>query len=129
MSAPWVTIWPIVVGMGIRVGSPENARTFTNKAAHTSRGLRSKACAPVPATARFAGGASVLIERRAPEISGGAQRRPGAASSGRRTPRTWRKRHDAGISLSADRQATSRDVDKSARLNNDPRDPHLTETV
>ena len=62
MRAPWVTIWPIVVGMGMRVGSPENARTFTNKAAHTRRGLRSNACAPVPATAPFAGSASVLIE-------------------------------------------------------------------
>ena len=67
MSAPWVTIWPTVVGMGIKVGNPENARTFTNKAAHTSRGLRSRAFARAPATARFPGSASVLIKRRAPE--------------------------------------------------------------
>jgi hypothetical protein len=52
---------------GIKVCRPENARTFRNSAAHTRRGLRRKPSALAPTTAaRFAVGASVLIERCAP---------------------------------------------------------------
>ena len=43
-----MTIWPTVVGIGIRVGSPENARTFANSAIHTGSGLRSSAFARRP---------------------------------------------------------------------------------
>jgi hypothetical protein len=63
-SEPWVSIWPTELGMGITVFRPENARTFRNRAAHTSRGPRSREFALAPtAAARFAVGASVLIER------------------------------------------------------------------
>src|SRR6185312_12829275 len=53
--------------MGNTVGSPENARTFTNSAAHTGNGLRSSLLAREPraAGAWFAVSACVLIEPRA----------------------------------------------------------------
>ena len=63
MSDPCVTIWPIDVGIGNKVGKPENARTFVNRATQTGSGLRMIAFARAPATARSAVSASPLMER------------------------------------------------------------------
>ena len=81
------------------------------------------------ATARFAVSASVLIERWAPETQAERRGRTGATSSGRKTSRTWRNvmtRATPFLPLGRQRAGTQ---DKSARLNSDPRDPQLTETV
>src|SRR5215217_3510731 len=69
MSAPWVTSWPTVGGIGIKVGRPTNARTFAKSAAHAGSGLRRRAVVLArPDTARFAIDASAVMERRAPGI-------------------------------------------------------------
>jgi hypothetical protein len=87
----------------------ENARTFSNRAAHTRRGPRSRTFALAPtAAAQFAVGASALIERWAPKsqlarpgvcalsLSGCALSLSkgtipkGATASGRKAPRNSR---------------------------------------
>ena len=109
-----MTIWPIDVGIGNKVGRPENARTFVNRAAHTGSGLRRSPSRGREQRPR--GSPSVRARSWNDELHRFKQRVAGR--------RIWPQgiqepalRHGAGNSLSAARQGTSREAGKSARLN------------